>query len=81
MFRLLKIWWFKRKARACYIKWRNVNADLDCGDHMSAIIRPLAMQHAENQALFFDIYVDKLRALGVKVPDKRLSNHYGPPKQ
>lgn len=77
MRRRLKIWLLKRKARASYIKWRNACSDLDCGDHMSAAVRPLAMQHAENQAFFFDFYMDQLRELGEQVPNKRLSERYG----
>ncbi len=73
MIRSLKVWWIKRKARKAYLSWRDAHADLDCGRHMAAMIRPLAEQHAENQALLFDIYTDKLRALGEQVPNKRLS--------
>lgn len=73
MIRALKVWWIKRKARACYIRWRDTCTDLDCGRHMAAMVRPMAMQHAENNALLFDIYMDRLRALGENVPDGRLS--------
>ena len=77
MIRSLKVWWLKRKARAAYLRWQAVNADLDCGRHMAAMVRPLAQQHAENQAMLFDVYMDQLRALGEDVPSGRLSTQGG----
>lgn len=70
----IKVWWCKRQAKKAYLRWINTNNDLDCGQHMASMVRPLAAQHAENQANIFDIYMDRLRDLGESVPNTRLGS-------
>lgn len=70
MIRSLQVWWFKRKARECYLRWLEKDSDLNCGRHLAAYIRG---QGADNAAVEFDYWIEKLRQLGEQVPTNKLS--------
>jgi hypothetical protein len=70
MTRTLKVWWFKRKAKQCYLRWRDFGSDLDCGTHMAQMLRG---QCSDNAAVEFDYWIEKLRLLGEPVPTTKLS--------
>jgi len=68
----LKVWLIKRKARKAYLQWREFGADLDCGSHLAAALRPSRKLLADFAAMRFNRYLDQLDALGEKVPAGRL---------
>ncbi|TKD30026.1 hypothetical protein [Azotobacter chroococcum] len=68
----LKVWHIKRKARKAYLQWREFGADLDCGSHLASVLRPTHKLLADCAAIEFNICMDRLAALGEKVPEKRI---------
>ena len=67
-FRILKVWWLKRKARKTYICFKNACDRLGCGNEIAAYVSRDVRESRET----FNRCMDKLAALGEKVPEKRL---------
>lgn len=64
----LKIWWYKRKARAAYIAYRDMTTDYSRSQFLIAGDSAKARKHAQT----FNECVRKLRSLGEKVPECKL---------
>ena len=64
----LKIWWYKRKARAAYIEYAELREEAPCGEMMLRQYSASAIRSANT----FNECMQKLKDLGEKVPSKRL---------
>lgn len=64
----LKIWWYKRKARAAYIQYVELCEEAPCGEMMLKQYSASAIRSAND----FNECMEKLKELGEKVPSKRL---------
>ena len=70
MFKSLKIYWLKKRAKRLYLHYRNLTDDLDCGMQMALTLRGAQITSAARK---FDSCVDELALLGFEVPSARLS--------
>lgn len=68
MLKNLKIWWYKRKAKAAYIHYIELCEESSCGEMVLRAYSRTAIQYVND----FNSSMDKLKSLGEKVPSKRL---------
>jgi hypothetical protein len=68
MLKNLKVWWYKRKARAAYIAYHELCNEYDCGSILTRNLSVKSVYYANA----FNASMRKLKELGEKVPDVKL---------
>jgi len=68
MINKLKAWWYKRKARAAYVAYKNITAGYSRSQFLMVGDSVKANEYAQK----FNEAMRKLKSLGEKVPDAKL---------